>query len=617
MIRFGVVVAVAASVLSATAGVIPADFWLRIADGRMAASPAAGARLEQQRDEVREEFHQTYPLTADGLVSLKNINGAVRIAAWERNEVKVDAIKRASTPERLAEAEIKINAAPDAIRIETKYAESNFNWTDKDGRRYYNPASIEYSLTVPRGARLRDIELINGSLDVDGVTGEVRASCINGRLTARRLGGEAKLSTINGRLDVTFERLGESQNITLGSVNASVVLTLPSDADAQIRAHTIHGGITNNFGLLVRRGEYVGHDLAGTLGSGAAKVKLSNVNGSITIQRANDGRQVKPVTNLLAETDAREREMRLKARAAALEAQRAARAAQLEAQRAARAAQAEAQRAARESQLEAQRTARAAREARLYAGSSRDYHRFATAQETRSFAVSGMPNVKVDTFDGHVTVRAWDKPEVMFRAIKRAESDEALRSVSVRSDQRGADVWIIAEPGNTAKQRGSIDASVAFEVFVPRRANLRVVSGDGHLQLEGVSGEADLRTGDGQITVSGGRGRLRANTGDGHMSITGYEGEVEARTGDGRITLDGRFTGLSARTGNGPITLALPANTNATIETTAESVTTDGLAVAEDSDKSRRVRRWRIGRGGTLFTLRTGDGLISLRRANQ
>jgi hypothetical protein len=43
---------------------------------------------------------------ADGRVSLKNVNGAVHISAWDRNEVQVDAIKRASTQEALNEAEI-------------------------------------------------------------------------------------------------------------------------------------------------------------------------------------------------------------------------------------------------------------------------------------------------------------------------------------------------------------------------------------------------------------------------------------------------------------------------------------------------------------------------------
>ena len=46
-------------------------------------------------DVVTEEFHHTYPLSASGRIELQNINGAVHIAVWDQNEVKVDAVKRA------------------------------------------------------------------------------------------------------------------------------------------------------------------------------------------------------------------------------------------------------------------------------------------------------------------------------------------------------------------------------------------------------------------------------------------------------------------------------------------------------------------------------------------
>ena len=49
----------------------------------------------------------------------------------------------------------------------------------------------EYTLTVPRTVRLDEIKLINGQLDVNGVSGEVRASCINGRLEAEN--GDGKM----------------------------------------------------------------------------------------------------------------------------------------------------------------------------------------------------------------------------------------------------------------------------------------------------------------------------------------------------------------------------------------------------------------------------------------
>ena len=45
---------------------------------------------------------------------------------------------------------------------------------------------------------LESVELINGSLDIEGVEGAVKASSINGRVTASGLLGETKLSTING-----------------------------------------------------------------------------------------------------------------------------------------------------------------------------------------------------------------------------------------------------------------------------------------------------------------------------------------------------------------------------------------------------------------------------------
>src|SRR5277367_2484346 len=151
-----------------------------------------------------EELHKTYALTADGRVELDNINGAVHISSWDRNEVKVDAVKYADTKERLDEARIEVNSGKDTLSIRTKYRDHDqtFNWGSHN-----NPAGVEYTLTVPRTARLDEIKLINGALDITGVSGEVHASCINGRLDARNLAGRARLSTINGQLKAQFDQL--------------------------------------------------------------------------------------------------------------------------------------------------------------------------------------------------------------------------------------------------------------------------------------------------------------------------------------------------------------------------------------------------------------------------
>jgi hypothetical protein len=255
---------------------------------------ALGAHAADHRGTFTEEFHQTYALTPDGRVELDNINGAVHISTWEKNEVKVDAIKYADAKDRLDDARIEIDSGKEYLSIRTKYRDHDltFNWGSRN-----NPPGVEYTLTVPRTARLDEIKLINGSLDVNGVTGEVHASCINGKLEAHNLAGRAELSTINGHLDARFDQLAGS-SIDLNSVNGSVELTIPSDSKAEIEASTVSGGIDNDFGLHVNHHRFVGHDLRGELGNGGPRIKLENVNGHIEIHHASDGRALSPVKDL-------------------------------------------------------------------------------------------------------------------------------------------------------------------------------------------------------------------------------------------------------------------------------------------------------------------------------
>ena len=122
----------------------------------------------------------------------------MRVRGWDRPEVKVDAVKYAYTRERLEEARIEVDATAQSVHIKTRYPYRSTTWTsDREGRRN-NPATVEYVLTVPRGALISQIELINGALDMEGLTGDVRASSINGKVTARDLTGPVRLSTING-----------------------------------------------------------------------------------------------------------------------------------------------------------------------------------------------------------------------------------------------------------------------------------------------------------------------------------------------------------------------------------------------------------------------------------
>jgi DUF4097 and DUF4098 domain-containing protein YvlB len=648
------------------------------------------------QEQLREEFHKTYPLSQSGRVALENIQGNVEIQVWDRNEVKVDAVKTAYTRELLNDAEIVIEASGDSLRIHTQYPDSSLTFNSEGSRRYQNPATVEYTLTVPRTARLNSIELVNGNLLIDGASGEVNASSVNGHVTGRNLKGEVKMATVNGPVEATFDRLDESKAVSLGSVNGSVILIIPSDSNVIIKAGTVSGAITNDFGLPVRRGDYVGRELYGQLGRGGARIKLGNVNGGINIRHASDGRTLSPATSLItviskskvkgegksgdsdydwendsdndsenANQDARRaaRDAAREAARAQLEAQRAQREAERaqvaaeraaqraqaqatreaaqatreakqEATQAARAAQAEGVQAAREAQREAaQAVAEAAREAtraareeaqtavRVYDINGSSYR--LVERSNVNLDVTGMPRINVKTFDGSISIHGWDKPQVVITLIKRASSDQGLKGIQFNATKNGNQIEITATfDKNFAQQIApgitSTNASANLEIYVPRNVLLRAASGDGHLALDGTGGEVDLITADGSIDVVDGRGRVLAKTDDGRIRIAKFDGAAEAITDDGRITLEGRFAQLSARTGDGTITLSVPANFNAIVEADVEKfVNESNLTVTEEAGAQKRVRRWKIGKGGAVLTLHTGDGKIILRNTNE
>src|ERR1700754_60857 len=611
--------------------------------------PAAPKPLEpvlagESGEEVREEFHQTYALSATGRVSLENLNGNVQIKVWDRPAVQLDAVKRAYRKERLSEVRIEVNSTEENIRIKTEYPDWNQTFRSDD-RRYDNPALVDYTLTVPRKAILESIELVNGSLDVDGAEGSVKASSINGRLTARNLLGEAKLSTINGSLNASFTQLDEAKPITLGSVNGSVTLIIPSNSNAMIRAGTVHGAITNDFGLQVKDGDYVGHNLDGQIGNGGPKIKLGNVNGGIRITHAQDGFAISSVTSIAIEKEKIKKEAKIEmdadiarqieqanetASAAAARAAEASRVT-LEAQRRVDDELRRAQREVERAQLQIQRQMEreqvrvevgrsrgvgssagagsgAGAGAGAGSGSGRSYDGRLTSQETKSFTVTGTPRVVLSTFDGPITVHGWDKAEVSYTATKRAEDDESLKSISIQSQQNGSEISI------NARCESDSNASAQLEVYVPRNTSLHVSSDDGALKLDKVSGDIILRTGDGSIEVAEGAGTLQVNTGDGRVQVISFNGQVDARTGDGSLSLDGNFNEVAARTGDGAITLTVPQGSNFTVETNADNeVTNQGLNMTEEIAPSRRFKRWSIGSGGKVFILKTGDGRILVR----
>lgn len=234
---------------------------------------AAGAALA---GDYTETFDQTYAVDHGSSVGLENINGDVTIEVWDQAEVRVYAVKSASSPERLDALRIDVDASSRGVFVDTHYPNSrDFSQADRHGH-----SEVEYTLTVPRFAVIDGVELVNGDLLIDGVEGGMDAETVNGSIVVRGAAGEIELETVNGTIEL---ELGASINdaISLGSVNGTIEVFMAGSAD--VRAETVNGRISNDFGIEVKKGKYVGSSMSGSIGGGGPIIEIETVNGGIKV----------------------------------------------------------------------------------------------------------------------------------------------------------------------------------------------------------------------------------------------------------------------------------------------------------------------------------------------
>ena len=243
-------------------------------------------------DPFQEDFSQTLPLSANGRVRLDNVNGRVEIIGWDQSDVAIKALKHGKTRENFEATKINVDASPDEISIHTHQpsSETGFSgiWSlfNNGGD---NKAVVDYAIQVPRHTQLASISCVNGRIAIDDVSSDITASAVNGEMQVRGAAGSLKLSTVNGRMVAELVSLGRGQSVALSSVNGQIEATLPAEADAEVSASTVNGGMTSEFPALVVQKEFpASKKLKGPLGNGGASVKASTVNGAIRFRQGKD-----------------------------------------------------------------------------------------------------------------------------------------------------------------------------------------------------------------------------------------------------------------------------------------------------------------------------------------
>ena len=276
-------------------------------------------------DRYTEDFHLTYALSAGGRLSVENLNGAIEISSWEKDSVEINGTKYAASPQALKEIKIDVSSSPGVLQIRTIPPVGARNTGARYSIRVPRRVQLDRIVSSNGGIRVDDVEGLanlrssNGSIRVWRLKGTLEARTSNGGIDAVNNTGDATLHTTNGGIKVEMNKGALDASTSNGGINArllepdasrpvrlessnghielamdavrdvrantsnsSIVVRMPSSANARVRARTSNSPVTTDFDVLTR-GTIGKHSLEGTLGSGGPLIDLTTSNGGIKL----------------------------------------------------------------------------------------------------------------------------------------------------------------------------------------------------------------------------------------------------------------------------------------------------------------------------------------------
>lgn len=244
----------------------------------------------------------------------------------------------------------------------------------------------------------------------------------------------------------------------------------------------------------------------------------------------------------------------------------------------------------------------------------------ARAEEwSKSYSISGRPDLRIETSDANIRVTTWDQNTIEAKVIT-SHYKIGEGGIRVEGRQTGDSVELDVRYPHHDFVIGWSSHRVDIIIQMPREGRVNLRTGDGKIEVAGLKGDMDLHTGDGSINLDEVDGKLHATTGDGHIQANGRFDELGLKTGDGHVDVRAKSgsslaAGWRLETGDGSVSLEVPGDLAADVDlhTSDGHIDLDMPVQAEGRIRQNEIRG-KLNGGGSLLTIRTGDGSIHLRK---
>ncbi|MEO8447149.1 MAG: hypothetical protein ABI528_06615 [bacterium] len=205
-------------------------------------------------------------------------SGSIRVKVSKEIKVKK---KFLNTP--FNEIGIRIDSAANIVSITTELMSD-----DGEGVFRFNMGKdqrVDYEIQVPSNVEL-EIENVSGNITTNGLDNDLKIDLVNGDVSLEEYTGKLECEITNGSFS---GRIDSTRGITVSTVNGSISLFLNNFMNADLRAETVNGRITDDnisFKEVIREKKL----FKAKLGNGEPKIdiRVETVNGKIKFYGRNE-----------------------------------------------------------------------------------------------------------------------------------------------------------------------------------------------------------------------------------------------------------------------------------------------------------------------------------------
>jgi len=259
----------------------------------------------------REEIRQSYELSAGARVSVASISGPVEIETTAGSTAEVHVIRTARSQADLQYRKVIIDHTGSSLTVRGENDRGTPRGIQVNQHVMLKlPVNVDLSVNSISGHAIvgdiggrAHISSISGPVTIGDVSGEATVASVSGHLSIGRVGGQVQVKSISGSVDIAeavgrleassisgsvkamVSRIGPG-GITINSISGGVTLRLNDAVNAEIHCSNYSGEVYLNVPNVVVQGKMTSSEVRGLIGSGGPAISISNISGSITLQRA-------------------------------------------------------------------------------------------------------------------------------------------------------------------------------------------------------------------------------------------------------------------------------------------------------------------------------------------